>query len=730
MAQVDEKTVLCASCDIACQLRAEITDGRVTKIKSHYNPLLKDNICMKGIYAPKGFAHPDRVLYPQKRKGERGSGEWQRVSWDDAMGEISERLKTVVDTYGPEAMAVSTSQWNTSTESGAGRRFMNLLGSPNWISGVALCAGNTAAVNRMVYGWFPFPDFAGSNCIVLFGHNPKRHSWTPIYNSIRKAQQRGAKLIVLDPRRSESAERADIWLPLKAGTDAAMCLGWLNVIIKEELYDKEFVAKWTHGFEEFAARVAEFPLERVAEITGCEPDMIAAAARMYATNGPSVIPWTPITDQQRNSTSAIRLHASLRAICGYLDVPGGEGLSGFPKDIIPETMIEGHDLLSDAQKAKQLGSDTHPVFTYRGTAALGEPTKKAWGHEYANIVMGSYMANPSATFRAMADGVPYPVKAFIVLGNNAMMSYANMNLIYRAMMNQDLIVAHEHMKTPTAQLADFILPGDSWLERNHMLDGYGWSNVVRTSEKSMEPPGECRGVYDFWRDLAHRFGFGNQFPWKTVEELYTYRLQATDMTWEQFVDTYEMYLPEPKFRKYEENGFATPTGKVELKSTILEDLGFDPLPYWREEPAADPDYPLQLFTGVREDEFFQTGQRFIPELRNRKPDPQMFISPADAEEWQVVNGDWVDVHSKSGKVRLQTSIRDDMPKGLIRVPHGWWKPETEQGIKGGLSGVWLHSDAQVCPDDEDFLDREQGIPHFKGIPARIVKVADQKAAAE
>ncbi len=723
---VSEKTVVCASCDIACQLRAEVRAGRVTRVKSHPNPLLKDNICMKGIYAPKGFAHPERVLHPLRRRGERGSGQWQRVPWDEAMGEIAERLRAVVDAHGPEALAVSTSQWNTSTDSGAGRRFMNLLGSPNWISGVALCAGNTAAVNRMVYGWFPFPDLQNTRCIVLFGHNPRRHSWTPIYNGIRRAQQRGAKLIVLDPRRSESAERADLWLPLRVGTDAAMCFGWLKVILDEGLYDPDFVRDWTVGFEAFAERVARFPLERVAEITGCEPEKIAAAARLYATEGPSVIPWTPITDQQRNSTSAIRLHAALRAVCGYLDVPGGETLLGFHPQVVPESAIEAHDRLSEEQKAKQLGADRHPVFTYRGTAALREPTKRVWGHEYANLVMGSYMANPSATFRAMADGEPYPVKAFFVLGNNALLSYANMQLIHRAMANQDLVVVHEHMKTPTAQLADFILPGDSWLERPHMMDGFGWTNVIRTSEQAMQPPGECRGVYEFWRDLAHRMGLGEHFPWRTVEELYTHRLRPTGLDWETFSASYEIFLPEPAFRKYERSGFATPSGKVELRSSILADLGFDPLPYWREAPPTPPGYPLQLFMGVREDEFFQTGHRHVPELRARRPEPELYLHPDDAAEQQVAEGEWVDVETPQGRVRLQATIRDDMPRGLLRVPHGWWKPETPAG-GDQLSGAWLHADAQICPDDEDHLDREQGIPHFKGLPARIRKRPEPEA---
>lgn len=721
-AAMEERTVVCASCDIACQLRAEVRSGRVTRVKSHPNPLLRDNICMKGIYAPKAFAHPDRLLHPLRRRGERGAGQWERVSWDDAMAEIAERLERVVERHGPEALAVSTSQWNTSTESGAGRRFLNVLGSPNWISGVALCAGNTAAVNRMVYGWFPFPDLANTRCILLFGHNPRRHSWTPIYNAIRKAEQRGAKLIVLDPRKSESAERAHVWLPLRAGTDAAMCLGWLNVILTEGLYDADFVRDWTTGCDALAERVAAYTPDRVASITGCAADDIVRAARIYATEGPSVIPWTPITDQQRNSTSAIRLHASLRAVCGYLDVPGGELLQGFNPDVIPETVIEAHHLLPAAQRAKQLGSDRHPVFTYRGTEALREPTRRVWGHEYANIVMGSYMANPSATFRAMADGVPYPVKAFFVLGNNALLSYANMQLIHRALLNQDLIVAHEHMLTPTAQLADFVLPGDSWLERPHMMDGFGWTNVVRTSEQAMDPPGECRGVYAFWHDLAHRMGLGEHLPWATVEELYTHRLAPTGLDWRQFLTTYEIYLPAPAFRKYERTGFATPSGKVELRSSILEGLGFDPLPYYREAPPAPEGFPLELFMGVREDEFFQTGQRFVPELRARKPEPQVFVHAADAARYALADGAWVDVETPHGRVRLQTAIRDDMPEGLLRVPHGWWKPELRDPAT--LSGAWLHADAQICPDDDDHLDREQGIPHFKGLPARLVPVRD------
>ncbi|MEM6484610.1 MAG: molybdopterin-dependent oxidoreductase [Pseudomonadota bacterium] len=715
---VETRNVLCATCDISCNVVAEVQKGRVVRVRSSDNPIFRDNICMKGALAPKAFAHPDRLMKPLKRVGERGSGQWEEVSWDAAIADIGARLQSIIKEHGPEAWAVSTSQWNTATDHGLGRRLMNHVGSPNWISGVALCAGNTAAINRMTYGWFPMADIVNTNCIVLFGHNPRRNSWVPIYSQIRRAQARGAKLIVLDPRRSSNAELADIWLPLRAGTDAAMCLGWLNVIINEELYDKKFVANWTVGFEELKERVTEFPLERVAKITGCDPEQIRAAARMYATTGPAVIPWTPITDMQRNSTSAIRLHSILRALCGNLDIPGGEALQGFHPDIIPESSIEMHEVLPPEQKAKQLGSDTHPAFTYRGQEKITACTKRVWGYEYANQVTGCFMANPSALFRAMAGEGPYPVKAFFALGNNTLLSYANMPLILKAMLNQDLVVVHEQFMTPTAQLADYVLPADSWLERPWLHDTFGWSSMVRPSEQSMDTPGACKSTFDVWKLLAGALDRPEVVPWSSIEEFYDYRLEGTGMNWQKFSKTYDVCFGPVEFRKYEKTGFATPSGKVELKSSVLEDLGFDPLPYFRDDPPADPDLPLMMFTGVREDEFFQTAQRHVPELRERKPEPLIFVSPKTANDYGIDEGDWVTISNHTGEIVMKAGIRNAMPDDLVRIPHGWWKPEMPQGLPG-LSGALAHADAQLCPDDDEYLDREQGIPHLKGIPCRL-----------
>jgi anaerobic selenocysteine-containing dehydrogenase len=720
------KNVVCTSCDGFCPVAVKVDGGQAIKVTTRDHPLLKDVLCMKGAYAPKSFAHPSRLLKPLKRVGARGDGNWQEVSWDTAMDDIADRLKAVISKYGPEAFAVGQSGATGLSDSGLARRFMNHIGSPNWISGVAYCMGNTAAVNRLVYGWYPRTDILNSNCIVLFGHDPRRHSWTMEYKSIRMRQAKGAKLIVLDPRKSENAEVADVWLPLRAGTDAIMTFGWLNVIIEEGLYDKEFVRHWTVGFDEFVERANEYPLDRVADVTGVDAELIQKAARMYATSSPSTIPWSPITDQQVSSTSAIRLQCILRAITGNLDVKGGDTFVGFSPAVRSDTEIEMHHLLSEEQKLKQLGNKEFPVFTYRGMEALGDATEKVWGTRYANLVSGSYMANPMAVFKAMADGDPYPVKAFFAMANNALMAYANTDRVYKALMNQDLIVSFEHAMTPTAEISDYVLPGDSWLERPSMQAGI--------SDQAMEAPGECKNVATFWHMLAARMGLAEAFPWKTQEELINYRLEPSGATWREVVKSgrtpnlHRGQAPDDNERKYLKTGFATPSGKVELYSETLKDLGFDPLPYYREAAETNEKYPLRMFIGLPDDEYFRTGMRHVPELRKRVPDQTFFMSPNDADKLSIVDGQWTRLTTKVGSVFGRVFVRSSMPDGLVRVPHGWWKPESKKGLDN-MSGLWDFCDGRITTDDDpELLDLEQGIPHMKGVPCSVEKISNKELA--
>lgn len=716
MSDVTTKRAVCTVCDIACQLDVQVQDGKVLKILPPSNPVVKDNFCFKGLNAAKLYDRPERLTKPLRRVGERGEGRWEEVSWETAMDDIAARLQRVIDEHGPEALGVSTSTWNTSVDNGMGRRVMNLLGAPNWISGVAFCMGNTAAVNKMTLGWFPWPDLINTDLIVLNGHNPRKNSWTPIYNLIRQAQTRGAKLIVLDPRRSGQAERADIHLQLRAGTDAAMYLGWLHVILDEKLYDQRFVRRWTVGFDELAERVAEYPLSRVEEITGVPSEQIAAAARMYAGARSATIPWSPVTDQQVSSTSAIRLQSIIKAVCGFLDVPGGELLYGFNPEYVSESTLELHEELSQQQREKQLGYDKHPAFTYRAGDLLAPHTERVHGHPYANIITGGYMANPSEVFRAMDTGDPYAIKAFFALGNNTLLSFANQPQIRRALMNQDLVVVHELFMTPTAQLADYVLPGDTWLERPHVHDSYGWRSWLVASEQCVEPPPGCRGVFDFWRDLAVRLGLGEHVPWSSVEQMIDHRLEPLAMTYEEFCASYDMKIAPTAYRKYRRTGFGTPSGKVELSSSILAELGFDPLPYHR-EIERDPRYPLNLFIGVREDPYFMTGQRQLPSARRMSPLPKVFVHPEDAVAYGLADGDWAEISTPNGSISAVVELRAEMRSGHLRIPRGWWFPEIMDALEGG--GAHQHNDAVLVSDGDDVLDHEQGVPQLKGFPGAI-----------
>lgn len=711
----ETKHVLCATCDISCQLVATRKDGEAdyTLSGDYDNPMAPGAICAKGRVAQTTFEHPNRLLKPLKRVGERGEGKWEEVTWDQALNEIADKLKTVVSKYGPEALVVTSGPWNCSTESGMTRRFMNLLGTPNYLSPVALCLGNTAAVNRLTYGWMPLPDFENTKCVVVMGHNTNSQSWVWEYIRLKLAEKRGAKLIVFDPRRSPQAERADIHLPVKPGTDIAMCMGWINVIISEKLYDKKFVNEWCVGFDALKERVEkDFSLDTVAEITGVSEDLIRQSARMYAKANGAIIPWSPITDQHVSSTSAIRAISILRAITGNLDKPGGEMLMGSHSDVIPESQLELTELLSEEQKKKQLGYDKHPAFTFKAADLLKEYSEQVFGEAYPNLVKGTHMAVPSPTFRAMAYGDPYTVKAFFAIANNALMGYGNQHLIKKAMLNQDLNVCFEQFMTPTANLCDYVLPGDSWMERPNLMDTYNWATMMMTSNQLYKPQGECRNVYDFWHGLAHKMGLGEHFPWKSINELFDYRLSPTGMKFEAFKDQYKLKLEDYKYYRYRETGFATPSGKVELYSSVLEELGCDPLPYYRNIEVCDA-YPLKLFVGLREPQFFQSGQRHNRVLRKGNKFPRTFMHANDAEKYGLKEGDWATVETVAGKIHMLVTYREEIPEGLIRIPHGWWLPEEED------LGAFEHNDGIVIPDSDDYLDREQGIPHLKGVPCKI-----------
>lgn len=718
------KKVICGGCGSGCGLLVYIEGNKVTKIVGDKNdPFSRGHICERAVAVMNILHHKDRIRYPLKRVGERGEGKWERISWGQAIKEIAEKLKSIIERYGPEAIAFVHGKPRRNDY--IQRRFMNLLGSPNKISTAGqVCWDNDAVLECITYGWIAFGDIEHTKCIVEWGSNPEQSD--PLrWQKILEAKKRGAKLIVVDPVLTKTASEADLWIRIRPGTDCALAMGWINVIIREELYDKEFVEKWTFGFDKLKERAQKYPPERVAEITGAPVDKIIESARIYATTKPAVISTGVSLDHiGRNSSQAIRARAILRAITGNLDISGGELLTGLHPKAISETEIEENDKLPPLQKKKMLGAERFKLFSWEVYDQITQYAKKA-GYRAPIPSYSLVSAHAPTVWRAALTGEPYPIKAVICQASNPLVTCANTRLVYDAIKRLELFVVHDIFITPTAMLADYILPAVTWLERP-CLDTYIAANFIKAGDRALEPLGECKTDFDFIRELG--LAMGQEWPWKSLEELYEYRLRPAGYTWDSFVKGVNYDTPPYKYKKYEERGFATPTGKVEIYSTILEKLGFDPLPDY-EEPAESPirtpeiakDYPLILITGRRFRPMFHSMYRNVEVFRRKHPDPLVEINPETAIKLGINDGDWIFIETPLGKIKQKAKINSAIPPGVVCAEHGWWFPE-KKGEEPFLYGIWESNINVVIDDDPEKCDQMIGSWPLRALLCKVYKI--------
>lgn len=319
------------------------------------------------------------------------------------------------------------------------------------------------------------------------------------------------------------------------------------------------------------------------------------------------------------------------------------------------------------------------------------------------------------------------MKAFFAVANNTVMSYANQRGIIEGLMNQDLVVVFENWMTPTAQLADYVLPGDMWAERDVLGKPFDVGPVFTVDQAFRPRVAECKSWYCVVKGLADRLGFADEFPWADEYELYDYRLAPLGKTWDEACAE----APAPVMSMPVAMGsYVTPSGKVELKSSVLEALGFDGLPSYVEpidpgaSAAGEGAFPYVIFAGYRERESYNTNLHQMPSLRKRAPEPQLFINPADASVEGIGEGSWCAVETAYGRVELLAHLDEAQPEGTLRVPHGWWKPEAPQGLETNLSCANAYNDGMLFPDAAWNLDGPQGMPNLRGgIHARVVKLA-------
>ena len=582
-------------------------------------------------------------------------------------------------------------------------RFGHALGTPNWCEpGFAQCFHPRVNTTLLTFGDFPVCDFTGGTppeCIVYWGHNPVNSGpdGETRFNALDSLQGH-PKVIVIDPRRTRLARQADLWLQLRPGTDGALALAMLHTIIEERLHDAAFVAEWTHGFEALAERVRSCSPEWAAPITWVPAEMIRAAARLYARTKPSMMEWGCAIEHTPNCVQTVRAISMLPALTGNVDVPGGwvfgmKGLGRFP------SLIEN---LSPEMNAKRLGADRFKMLAGEGADLPA--------------------AHIPTLLRAMREGVPYPVKAFLVFGNNTLTTYGNAKQVHESLLKLDLLVVADLFMTPTAELADIVLPAASWPELNQ-LAGLPTvaANVVLAQQKAVQI-GECKADEEIFIELARRMNL--PVGTEPLDDVLESQLASGCGITLSELRNKGFHKVEFRYRKYLEGGFKTPTGKIELYATRLAAMGYDPLPHYREppeSPVATPevakDFPLVLTTGARIPFFFNSEHRQIRNLRKAHPDPIVEIHPDTARSFGIGSGDWVWIETPRGKIRQRARVTDEIDPRVVHVEHGWWFPEEA----GPEHGVWT-SNANLLTSNDPPYDPAMGTYQLRALLCRIEPV--------
>jgi len=708
----------CTFCFANCSVLVHVKDNQVVKIEpNRESQVSHGHVCERMGYAIKWLYHPDQLMYPLKRKGERGEGQWQRVSWEQALDEIAAKLKYIKANYGPESLVIAEGTYR-SGPFWARSRFCSLFGNPQNVThpGISCMLNRNSMAMAMIGGILAVPPLQQTNCLVLWGQNPSESS-SRMMMSIKRRMDKGKfYLIVIDPRRTRLAEMADIWLQIRPGTDGALALGWLNVIINEHLYDREFTEKWTLGFERLADRVKEYSPERVARITGLSREQIISSARMYATTRPAVLVSGLAADQLgRNGTRVEQARIALRAITGNLDVQGGNLITGVGPEIngkrfIRESQMELLDKLTPEQKRKQLNYDSFRLMSWQGYNLTSENFYRVWNEPESS--MHRMGVTPALVWKAILTGKPYPVKAMITWASNPLQWAADTRNVYEALRspNLELSVVSDFFLAPHAELADYVLPAASWLEKPLCSTYEDFSEIVIGGERAINPLGERKDDYAIWRELAIRMGQAEYWPWETFEDVIKYQLSPLGIPYEQFMEQGFIRSETREFKRYEKTGFPTPSGKVELYSTVLEKLGYDPLPFYEEppeSPVSTPDvareYPLILTTGGRFMPMFHSEFRQLGiGMRERHPDPLVDIHPETAKKFNIKEGDWVLIETRRGKIRQRAHLNDGILPDVVNCEAGWWFPE--KPVQPGLHGVFDSNANVLTAGDDEFLD--------------------------
>ncbi len=707
----EKKTVktTCKSCHGGCGVLVTVEDGVITHIEGNPETSTDGTMCAKGLSSIQHIDNPYRLKYPLKRMGKRGEGKWQRISWDEALDTIAEKMKEAIEKYGPTSIAISQG-----TGRGANRyvhRLARSIGTANTITPGYVCHSPRIQIYSLVTGYGRlYADYHGwggefpKTQIVLAKQLEISSADSEMAYYFLKSLDHVKNLIVIDPRSTAFTSRASLWLQIRPGTDAALLLGMMNVIINDGLYDKEFVDNWTHGFDKLKERVQEYPLQRVAEITWIPEEKIVQAARMFAIDTPGTIQVGSSLERQANSGQNIRAVVDLLGITGNIERPGS-----MMSWVLPDTgLIEDFFLeipITDEMKNKIRGGGIYKLGAAR-------------------------TAHSDTVIKEIVEDHPERIRVWFAIAGQQIVHLANTEYVVKAFEREDIFrVQLDQFMGPQAEYADIVLPAAHWLEQDDIFDMHP-RFMIEAINKVVDPPGEA------WPDNKVALEVGKRvapkyWPWKDVEGMLDYQLRRGNITWKEFSKKLVIARTgkEQLYYKYKTDywrkggGFPTPTGKLELYSTVLEKMGYDPLPYFTEpgeSPYSTPElaekYPLVLTSGYRQPFYFLSQYRNIPWLRSFGVYPVAQINPEMGRKLGIEDGDWMWIESPRGRIRQVARLFPGIDPRVVMVTANCFYPE-EPGPLHGL----LISSPNLLTSNEHF-DPMFGSPDLTCLLCKVYKV--------
>ncbi len=507
----------------------------------------------------------------------------------------------------------------------------------------------------------------------------------------RSALQGNAKLMVIDPKRIDIAKRADVWLCPRPQSDGVLALGMIKVIIEEGLYDREFVENWTVGFDKLRDHVRTFSLDDVERLTWVPHRKIEDAARLFGRIRPVSLVVGNGIERAQHAFQTLRAVFILRALVGDINTPGGN-VCLTPGEF---TRMGRFYLVGKSPRRKEL---------YNSVAK-----------EHPITISSAYIPTQSLV-KAILDEKPYPIKGVLCFLTDPLVSYPDTEQTYKAFMKLEFIAISEIFPTPTTQIADIVLPAAWGAEHVAMGHWPGWHEEVRVYEKLVDPPGEARADTDWINDLAGRLGLGEQF-WEDEMGAFKELLAPSGLSWEQFRKK-RCIEATKEYKKPEEGIFKTKSGKIDIFSQPLMDIGCSPMPLFEEvcrfRFAESDDFPL-LLLNAKEGPYMLTGYKHVEFLKRMRPEPTVELNPETAKRYGVTEGEWIWIETKKGRIKQLLVLDADLDPRLVNASFGWWFPH-EKDMLG-----FRKSNINILTDADPPYDPDTGSVELGGIPCRVYK---------